>query len=101
MIGVCSSDDEQTPLIHRHLRVVILLKSRIRWVFHDARLRAGKIVLVCITGTWHRRGRWATTRSAPGRLFPLRTLRQRGLILRLLGGQPFGGTHFQHGFGFC
>ncbi len=27
------SDDEQTPLIHRHLRVIILLKSGIRRVF--------------------------------------------------------------------
>jgi len=27
------SDDEQTPLIHRHLRVVILLKSGIRRIF--------------------------------------------------------------------
>jgi hypothetical protein len=30
------SDDEQTVLIHRHLRVVILLKSSIRRVFHNA-----------------------------------------------------------------
>src|SRR6266699_3677137 len=42
------SHDEQTPLIHGHLRVVILLKSGIRRVFHDARLRVGKIVLVAL-----------------------------------------------------
>src|SRR6266700_456674 len=89
------SHDEQTPLIHGHLRVVILLKSGIRRVFHDARLRVGKIVLVAVTGSRHRRRRWAATRSAPGRALPLRALRQLGFILRLSGGQPLGGARLQ------
>jgi len=37
VIGQGPSDDEQTPLVDRHLRVVILLKSGIRRIFHDAR----------------------------------------------------------------
>src|SRR5712692_47188 len=41
VIGEGPSDDEQTPLIDGHLRVVILLKSGICRVFHDARLRIG------------------------------------------------------------
>jgi hypothetical protein len=36
VIGEGPSDDEQTPLIYGHLCVVILLKRRIRRVFHDA-----------------------------------------------------------------
>ncbi len=42
------SHDQQTLLIHRHLRIVILLEARIRRVFHDARLRVGKVVLVAV-----------------------------------------------------
>ena len=99
MIREGPSHDEQTPLIHGHLRVVILLKSGIRRVFHDARLRVGKIVLVAVTGSRHRRRRWAATRSAPGRALPLRALRQLGFILRLFGGQPLGGARLQHRFG--
>ena len=57
MMRESPSDDEQTPLIHGHLRVVILLKSGIRRVFHDARLRVGEVVLVAVTGSWHRRRR--------------------------------------------
>ena len=41
MIGEGPSYDEQTPLIHGHLRVVILLKAGICRIFHDARLRVG------------------------------------------------------------
>ena len=92
MIGEGPSDDEQTLLIDGHLCVVILLKSGIRRVFHDARLWIGEVVLIAGTGPWHRRGRRATTRFAPGRALPLRALRQLGLILLLLGGQPLGGT---------
>ena len=50
VIGERASHDEQTPLIHGHLRVVILLKAGIRRVFHDARLRVGEVVLVAVTG---------------------------------------------------
>ena len=39
MIGQGLSYDEQIPLIHRHLRVIILLEARMRLAFHDARLR--------------------------------------------------------------
>src|SRR5712691_3949518 len=65
MIRQGPSHDEQTLLIHRHLRVVILLKGGIRWVFHDARLGVGKIVLVAVTWPWHRWGWWAATRFTP------------------------------------
>src|SRR5260370_35901653 len=41
VIGKGTSDNEQTPLINRYLRVVILLKARMRRAFHDARLRVG------------------------------------------------------------
>ncbi len=41
MIGQGPSHDEQTFLIHRHLRVIILLEARMRRAFHDARLRVG------------------------------------------------------------
>src|SRR6266705_6687066 len=81
VIGEGPSNDEQTPLIHSHLRVVILLKSRIRRVFHDARLRVSEVVLVPVARSWHRWGRWAPTRSAPCRALSLRTLRQLGLIV--------------------
>src|SRR5260370_23133516 len=93
------SHDEQTLLIHRHLRVVILLKSGIRWIFHDARLWIGKIVLVAIAGSWHRRGRRTASRFTPCRALPLRALRHSGLILRLLGCRALSGTRLQHGFG--
>jgi hypothetical protein len=36
-----AGDDEQTPLIDGDLGIVILLKTRIRRIFHDARLRVG------------------------------------------------------------
>src|SRR2546421_383159 len=67
VIGESPSHDQQTLLIHGHLRIVILLKARIRRVFHDARLRVGEVVLVAISGAWHRRG-WRTTTpgAAPG-----------------------------------
>src|SRR2546421_6737711 len=67
VIGEGPSHDQQTLLIHGHLRIVILLKARIRRVFHDARLRVGEVVLVAISGAWHRRG-WRTTTpgAAPG-----------------------------------
>src|SRR5437016_12501919 len=41
MIGEGPSHDEQTGLIHRHLRVIILLEARMGRAFHDARLRVG------------------------------------------------------------
>src|ERR1700680_2803404 len=83
VIGEGPSYDEQTPLIHGHLRVVILLKTRICRIFHDARLRVGKVVLVAVTGSWHRRTRWAATWAMPSRALSLRALRQLGLVVRL------------------
>src|SRR6266566_2305317 len=41
MIGEGISHDEQAALIHGHLRVIILLKTSVRRIFHDARLRVG------------------------------------------------------------
>src|SRR6266702_7662206 len=76
MIGEGPSHNEQAPLIRGHLRVVILLKTGIRRVFHDARLRVGEVVLVAITGSWHRWGGRTATRPPPRRALPLRTLRQ-------------------------
>src|SRR5207248_1839863 len=99
MIGEGPSHDQQTALIHGHLRIVILLEASIRRVFHDARLRIGEVVLVTISGSWHRRGwRTATRTSARGAL-PLRALRQLGLIVRLLGCRTFLGAGFQYGLG--
>src|SRR5258708_4803740 len=96
MIGEGPSYDEQTPLIHGHLRVVILLKACICRIFHDARLRVGKVVLVAVTGSWHRRSRWAATWATPCRAPSLRTLRQLGLIVRLLGCPALLGTSLPH-----
>src|SRR5229473_1783468 len=50
MIGEGPSHDEQTRLIHGHLRVVILLEASMRRAFHDARLRVrlGKDTARCI-----------------------------------------------------
>src|SRR5712692_11869051 len=78
MIGEGPSHDEQTPLIHGHLRVVILLEARMRRAFHDARLRVSEVVLITGACSWHRWGRWAATRPPPRRVLPLRTLRQLG-----------------------
>ncbi len=100
VIGESPSHDQQTPLIHGYLRIVILLEAGVGRVFHDARLRVGKVVLVAVACSWHRWGRWATTRASARGALPLRTLRQLGLILRLLGGCPLGGTRLQHRFGF-
>src|SRR5207248_11627303 len=99
MIGQGPSHDEQTDLIHGHLRIVILLEARMRRAFHDARLWIGEIVLVAVARSWHRWDRWATTRSPSRRALPLLTLCQLGLILRLLGGRTLGGASFQYGFG--
>src|SRR2546428_12115724 len=41
MIGEGISHDEQAALIHGHLRVIILLKTSVRRIFHDTRLRVG------------------------------------------------------------
>src|SRR5207248_3163375 len=99
MIGQGPSHDEQTDLIHGHLRIVILLEARMRRAFHDARLRVGEVVLVAVARSWHRWRRWATTRSASRRALPLLALCQLGLILRLLGYRTLGGASFQYGFG--
>src|SRR6266516_4539815 len=99
MIGEGPSHDEQTRLIHGHLRVVILLKARMRRAFHDARLRVREVVLVAVARSWHRWRRWAATRSPPCGALPLRALRQLGLILRLLGCRTLLGASFQHRFG--
>ena len=99
VIGERACDDEQTPLIYGQLRIVILLKAGIRRVFHDARLRVGKVVLIAISGSWHRWGRRATTWALPRGALPLRTLRQLGLIVSLLGCRTLGGTGLQHRFG--
>jgi hypothetical protein len=48
MIREGSSYDEQTSLINRHLRVIILLEARMRRAFHDARLRVSEVVLVAV-----------------------------------------------------
>src|SRR5437868_13326252 len=93
------SHDQQTALIHGHLCVVILLKAGIRRIFHDARLWVGKVVLIPVARSWRRWGRRAATGATPGRAFPLRTLRQLGLILRLLGCRPLGSARLQHHFG--
>src|SRR5258705_8065586 len=82
------SDDEQTPLIHGHLRVVILLKSGIRRIFHDARLRVGKIVLVAVAGSWHRRSRRAAPPRVPRRGVSPRAPGPLWLILRPLRCPP-------------
>src|SRR5438874_1302052 len=57
MIGEGPSHDEQTRLIHGHLRVIILLKTSMRRAFHDARLRVSEVVLVAVARSWHRWGR--------------------------------------------
>src|SRR5258708_12883626 len=88
MIGEGPSYDEQTPLIHGHLRVVILLEACICRIFHDARLRVGKVVLVAVTGSWHRRTRWAATWATPWRALSLRPLRHLGLVPPLLASRP-------------
>src|SRR6266702_8603636 len=74
MIREGPSDDQQTPLIDGHLRIVILLKSGIRRVFHDARLWIGEVVLVAGTCSWHWRGRRSATRSATRHALSLRAL---------------------------
>src|SRR5207249_4165155 len=99
MIGQGPSHDEQTGLIHRHLRVVVLLEARMRRAFHDARLRIGEVVLVAVARSWGWWGRWATTRSPSRRALPLLALRQLVLILRLLGCRTLGGASFQYRFG--
>ena len=99
MIGEGPSHDEQTPLIHGHLRVIILLEARMRRAFHDARLRVGRVVLVAIARSWGRWGWWATTRATSRGALPLLALRQLGLILHLLGCRTLLGASFQHGFG--
>src|SRR5260370_22116727 len=83
VIGEGPSHDEQTPLIHRHLYVVILLKTGIRRIFHDARLRVGKVVLVPVARSWHRWGRRAAPGATPRRALPPRPLRPPGLIVGL------------------
>src|SRR2546421_8208112 len=98
MIGEGPSHDEQTGLIHRHLRVIILLEARMGRAFHDARLRVGKVVLVAVARPWGRWARWATTRSPSRRALPLLALRHLGLILCLLGCCTFLGTSFQQRF---
>src|SRR5437763_6220254 len=84
MIGERPSHDEQTPLIHSHLRVVILLEARIRRIFHNARLRVGIVVLVSIARSWHWRGRRPATRATSRGARSLCALRQLGLIFSLL-----------------
>ncbi len=101
MIGERASHDQQTPLIHGHLRIVILLEAGVGRVFHDARLRVGEVVLVTVARSWHRWGRWATTRATSRGALPLRALRQLGLILRLLGCRTLLGARLQHRFGLC
>src|SRR5258708_32769724 len=88
VIGKRTSHDEQTPLIYRNLRVVILLKTSMRRAFHDARLRVGKIVLVAITWSCCRRGGWTTHWAASRRALSLLALHQLGFILHLLGRNP-------------
>src|SRR5204863_1372288 len=75
------------------------LKTGIRRIFHDARLRVGKVVLVTGTRSWHRWGRRATTWATPCRALSLRTLRQLGLIVGLLRCRPLLSADFQHRFG--
>jgi hypothetical protein len=87
-------------LIDRNLCVVILLEARIGGIFHNARLRVSKVVLIIITRSWHRRTRWAATCATPCCAFSFRTLRQPGLIVLLLGCLTLPGTSFQHRFGF-
>src|SRR5260370_37365462 len=94
MIREGPSDDEQTLLIHGHLRVVILLKSGIRRVFHDARLRVGEVVLVTVAGSWHRRGRRPATPSSPGRPLSPRPLPHPCLLPPPLPRPPLARTRF-------
>src|SRR6266480_4919741 len=98
VIGESPSHDEQTPLIHSNLCVVILLKTSIRRVFHDARLGVSKVVLICRACSWHRWGRWATTGAASRLALPRCTLRHLLFILRLLGCHALLGTSFEHRF---
>src|SRR6266702_8933515 len=63
VIGERAYHDQQTALIHGHLRMVILLEAGVGGVFHDARLRVGEVVLVALARSWYRWARWATTRT--------------------------------------
>src|SRR5213078_1745891 len=83
VIGEGASHDEQTPLIHGNLRVIILLKASIGWVFHDTRLWVGEVILVAVTRPWHGRCRRTATRATPRRALPLCTLGHLGIILGL------------------
>src|SRR6266480_2465020 len=94
VIGKRTSHNEQTLLIDRHLRIVILLKTSMRRAFHDARLWIGKIVLVVITWSFCWWGWWTTTWAASRRALSLLAQRQLGLILRLLGCHSLLGTGF-------
>lgn len=93
------SDEEQTPLIDRDLRVVILLKARMRCAFHDARLRVSDVLLVPGTCSWHWRGWGTTTRASSRRALPLCTLCPFGFIRCLLGLSALLRTGFDHGVG--
>jgi hypothetical protein len=74
VIGKGISHDEQTLLIDRNLRVVILLKTSMRRAFHDARLRVGEIVLVAIMWSFFWWGWWTTTPASSRRALSLLAL---------------------------
>src|SRR5207249_2891849 len=93
------SHDEQTLLVHRNLRVVILLEAGMCRAFHDARLWVGEVVLVTGACSWHRWGWRAATRATSRRALPLPTLRQPGLILGLLDCRTLLRAGFQYRFG--
>src|SRR5260370_27435984 len=101
VIGEGASHDEQTPLIHGNLRVMILLNASIGRVFHDTRLWVGEVILVALTRPWRGRCRRTATRATPRRALPLCTLGHLGIILALLSCRTLVGTGLEHRFGFC
>src|SRR6266576_704602 len=101
MIGEGVSHDKELGLIHGNLHIVILLKSGIGRIFHDAGLWVSEVVLVPIAWSWHRWLWWATWRALSHLLLPLCSLGHLDFILCLFGCCPLGSTSLQHFFGFC
>jgi hypothetical protein len=99
MIGEGTAHEQQTCLVHGNLPIVILLKTRLRRVFHDRRIRSSEVVLVPLTRPWHRRGRRAATWTPPCRLLPLRPLGHLLLIFGRFGCRALCSARFQYGFG--
>ena len=85
VIGESMSHDEQTLLIDGELHMVILLTSGIRWIFHDARVRIGEVVLVPIAWSWYGWCWRSPARTTACLALFLSTLLSFRLILLLLG----------------